>query len=255
MKQENTIVWGITVIALLASVSMAAAKPAGKGAFLTSAADTVADLVRQVQTDTIVAMRYARHFGMDSASIANYFRNELSVATLDSNITVPMYYLDDKARIAVRTTRLSAGIKVFINKAGSPILICGSGNPLTSSLSYAEALKSEELASSTIQAEGATNTSECESPVVAVYMPEISTSDTSEGSPSMSSFSSWIIPIGLAGAIAMMTGGGSGGGSSIGDNRGPTPDIVAVPEPAGIAALAAAITACIGSTLRRRRLP
>jgi len=93
----------IAVLALaLVPLGKASAKSAGPGAFLVDYADTVQQLVSQVEDSRLVALRYAKHFRTDPSTVLTFFRNDLSVEKLPTS-DLHVYFLDQSRNIVMRT--------------------------------------------------------------------------------------------------------------------------------------------------------
>lgn len=134
VRIRATLVILAIVTAILGLTFGAQAKPAQQGAFLTQYAGSADEVIQQVEANRLVALRYAKHFRMDPASVLVYFRNELSVATLDESASMKVYSIGESSRIADVTREFKKGAKVFVDRQGVPILELGTGNPLGTSI-------------------------------------------------------------------------------------------------------------------------
>lgn len=260
---------------ILGCSRIAVAKSAGDDAFLTEYADSPAQVVSQIEANRLVALRYARVFLKDPSSVLTYFRNELSVVTLEGPMQVEIHRLDGSRRIVTGTREFKAGQKVFANADGYPILEYGTGNPLTSEL---PARGSKPSSKPMTQAQ---NAPVAETPLVpsqvaednskAVLSPNnpiiptepgstlvASASDVvlptappaSESPKGLSPMSGWLIPLGLAAAAAGL--GGRGGASNIsGDGSGGGAKPM-VPEPTSLVILGTGLMT-LGGIIRRVR--
>lgn len=104
------------------------------GSFVTKPVSTPAQLADLVKQDRVAALRYSKHFGMEPAALQEYFRNNLSVSSLDKTRTFTVYYIAQNGRIIPHQKRLKAGTKVFTAFNGQPVLDVTCGNPLTKTL-------------------------------------------------------------------------------------------------------------------------
>lgn len=135
---------GFAIIgAILAWASGVQAKPAQEGAFLTEYAGSVDEIIQQVEANRLVALRYAKHFRMDPASVLVYFQNELSLATLDTAGAMKVYLIGDSSKIVVETREFRKGTRVFVDRQGVPLLEFGTGNPLGTSIEPAKPVKDQ----------------------------------------------------------------------------------------------------------------
>jgi hypothetical protein len=270
-----------TVLALLAVLCLAlgpptvvGAKPAGQGAFLVEYADGVSQVTDQVEGNRLVALRYAKHFRTEPSTVLTYFRNELELTTLKVTSTLTVYFLDESRNIVSETREFKSGTKLFANRGGIPVLQYGTGNPLAATLPLANGIKrlAEELNSQPEKSEDVvvqvleqppTELTPAEAAKAAaqdtVTMTEAVTVASSPtlppGTPTVgtsdSSARKWLLPVGLAGAVAIFAGGGGGGAPVAPDNNGNPPPVI--PEPSGFAILGAGVITLAGSLYRMKR--
>jgi hypothetical protein len=89
----------IAVIALFLAVTSIPVSHAavgqidGRGAFLSTRADNVKALVKEISSNPAVAARYARHFGATPAYLTQYFGNKLTLITLKKPRVVTSYFV------------------------------------------------------------------------------------------------------------------------------------------------------------------
>ena len=273
--RKKAILLGLALLGLtLGSTHMAVAKPAQEGAFLVDFAGTPAQVADQVAGNRLVALRYAKHFQTEPASVLVYFRSELSITRLEQTTEVAVYHIGPSQRIVSETREFKAGTKVFASKGGIPVLEYGTGNPLTAILPVRKGVGPPAAMPGSMSEHGdklvipdqsgavASETSEViasatDIPVVppltstlpgspAVIAPAPSAGGTGSGGPSLSK---WLLPVGIAGAAAAMSGGGGSGTGDGGTSREPQ----AVPEPVGIAVLGCSLLTMAGLIRHQRR--
>ena len=283
---------GFAVVgALLGSALGTQAKPAQQGAFLTEYAGSVQEVIQQVEANRLVALRYAKHFRMDPASVLVYFRTELSLATLDESASLVVYFIGDSSRIDNETRAFKKGAKVFVDRQGVPILEFGTGNPLGTSIEPASPADQLRNPSPTQETPGPTQAAQPAQPQPGPTNPVISPTDTTtpgittpnisplapptpsptaspaviastppagDGGPlipeiSHSRSSNWLVPLGLAGALAALAGGGGSSGSSGSPEDPRTDGNGVVPEPASMTMMATGLAAFASGILYRRR--
>lgn len=119
----------LTLASLMLALCAAYARPE-RNAFLNRAVRSHSELMHQVKTDWAVRDRYMRHFGMGTAQVLAYF-SELRLARLKEDTGVVMYNVPDSGVLRSRFFVLKRGTKVFVDRAGEPILKLSCGNPLT----------------------------------------------------------------------------------------------------------------------------
>lgn len=267
---------------ILGCSRVAVAKPAGDDAFLTEYADSPAQVVSQIEANRLVALRYARVFLKDPSSVLAYFRNELSIVTLEGPMQVEISHLDESRRIVTSTREFKAGQKVFANADGYPILEYGTGNPLTSELPARGSKPSSNpmiqaqntlvgetpkpnaanpLAPSPAPAETAKTVLSPNSPLIPTEPGSTLVASASDmvlpttpvsGNPrGISSMSGWLLPLGLAAAAAGLGGGGGAPSNISGDPAG-TGDPPIVPEPTSLMILGTGLMT-LGGIIRRVR--
>ncbi len=281
----------VASILTVALFGVAVAKPAGQGAFLMEYADTVQQLVSQVENSRLVALRYAKHFRTDPSSVLTFYRNELSLFKLPETTSLRVYYLDDSHNIVSEVREFKAGTWVFANKAAVPILELGTGNPLSSTLltgelpkKTAEGLKAsnpivtpnEKVAVQVLEqpptelpklaTENANLPASPASPsaTVASNAGTATSSATSAGTAGRISSTNWLVPLGVVGAAVALAGGGGGssnaivpppngggGGTEPPPNGGGTNPPV-IPEPMSVLTLAAGIATLAAGIYRRK---
>ncbi|MHB0913394.1 MAG: hypothetical protein ACYC2Y_08105 [Armatimonadota bacterium] len=143
MKTSISAILAICALTLISAATFAEPPP---GAFLTDTAISTQGLIDVVRLDPIAAGRYARHFGMTPDEVLTYFRQNLTVKTLDEPGSYTVYYLDAKGRIRSRVSQIPAGEPVFMTRTGQPVLLVKCGNPLVTKLPKVPDMPKSEVA-------------------------------------------------------------------------------------------------------------
>lgn len=292
LKHMRILVGFALALSCLLTASIASAKPADGSAFLPEYAENSHQIVSQMEASRLVALRYARVFLSEPKAVLTYFRNELTLVTLDAPMEAQVYRLDADGHIVTEMRMLRTGTRVFANRAGYPVLEFGTGNPLTSELpppdkprpmTSNQTTQASDAQQSSANGQNAANgnTTDQSNPLTgqttpspapnqplaptepgstAVAQTPPATTPTSEvAGVQMSTgggggFGSWLIPAGLAGAVAAFSGGGGRGTSAAGGGDGDGgADAPIVPEPTSFMALGAGFVALGGLISRRRR--
>lgn len=213
-------------------------------AFLNRKADTVTQLLQQIDSDPIVASRYERHFGKSKEELIQYFRG-LHLAKLNADGTYMIYLVDDDGVIKAKPQRMKAGTRVFADNSGTPILKASCGNALVGGSNLISIAMSPGI--------GAAGTSIREVTAVNYDPPDFPTTAVAEVPPlplavqpvipdqittgkSNQGFAVPVFLAGIGGAGALLLGGGHGGAP--------------VPEPASIIVMIGAVAAY---KMRRRK--
>ncbi|HWA83979.1 MAG TPA: PEP-CTERM sorting domain-containing protein [Fimbriimonadaceae bacterium] len=130
MKENLINRWVVLALALsIACSALASDKRAEPNAFLAKKADTVSQLVHEVETDSDVADRYERHFGKSKEELVGYF-GALHLAKLNTEGVYVIYSVDDQGVIKSHPQRLKAGTLVFADATGQPVLKASCGNAM-----------------------------------------------------------------------------------------------------------------------------
>jgi hypothetical protein len=120
---------------VLAMPTFAAGKErTGPDSFLPYRAYTVEDLVSQVQNDSIVRQRLAKHFHVSQAELVTYLRDNIKVVTFSDSGWKPVYGVTRIGRIYKARDYFHEGGKVFGLADGTPMLKYACGNPLVTQL-------------------------------------------------------------------------------------------------------------------------
>lgn len=104
------------------------------GSFVQYSANSVGELVEQVNNNPAVAKRYASHFGMPKEQLATYFSQNLKVVTLTAPAKVTTYFVSKYGTILSKQRTLPAGRRVFTNEDNKILIETGCGNPVTKRL-------------------------------------------------------------------------------------------------------------------------
>lgn len=105
--------------------------------FLIRPVHSVQELTQQIRTEPVVAQRYARYFGVNAYSLADYFQKNLRLRPLKSATTFQVAHVRPSGEILVRKLKFKAGTMVFATTDGKPVLKMSCGNPLTRALENA----------------------------------------------------------------------------------------------------------------------
>lgn len=106
----------------------------GPDSFLQWRANTVETLVEQVQNDSVLRQRLAKHFHVSQAELVSYLRDNLRVITFSSSGWRPVYGVTRSGRIYRSRDYFRKGGKVFGLADGTPVLKYACANPLTTEL-------------------------------------------------------------------------------------------------------------------------
>ncbi|MCW3100960.1 MAG: hypothetical protein JWL77_6578 [Chthonomonadaceae bacterium] len=99
------------------------------GAFLHQPAPNVAALNRQVQTDRLVAERYARLYGMSPDMVRSAF-SKLQLSTLSEDHIYEVHYVHPGEKIGYKLRRVRKGTVIYRMPDGTPALVRVCGNPI-----------------------------------------------------------------------------------------------------------------------------
>lgn len=127
----------LALLVLFAAASLEA-RP-DRNAFLNRRADSIQDVVRQVQTDSSVRDRFVRHYAMSAPEVVAFLRT-LRPARLQSDGLFEIYSVPPDGRIKGRLARLKKGTGVYVDPQGTPQLVALCANPLSRGPRKAEVL-------------------------------------------------------------------------------------------------------------------
>lgn len=241
MKEKFYIRWiAVVLLASIACVALASDKRVEPNAFLSTKANSVTQLINEVETDPAVADRYVRHFGKSKQELAAYF-GTLHLAKLNATGVYIIYSVDSEGVIKSHPQKMKVGTLVFADSGGQPILKASCGNAMVSGTNAQLPIMSPAIgqATETIQSVEATPPGSVEegmaqnvvltptSPVALAPEMPLPTGTGNQG---------FVLPA----VLAALSGAGS---IWISDRHNP------VPEPAAILVMA---TALIGLRCRRK---
>ncbi len=132
------IVLALTILFAAASLE---ARP-DRNAFLNRRADSIQDVIRQVQSDAAVRDRFVRHYAMSAPEVVAFLRT-LRPARLQSGGLFEVYSVPPDGRIKGRLATLRKGTAVYVDPNGTPQLVAVCANPLSRGPRKAEALNPE----------------------------------------------------------------------------------------------------------------
>ena len=130
MIEKAALRWAVGIFLASASIFSMASNRVEPNAFLDRKADTVSALVEETASDSAVLDRFERHFGMSREELLRYFGG-LHLAKLNADGVYKVYSVDDQGVIKSHVERLRAGVRVFADSNGIPILKASCGNALT----------------------------------------------------------------------------------------------------------------------------
>ncbi|MEJ5171638.1 MAG: DUF6777 domain-containing protein, partial [Fimbriimonadales bacterium] len=128
----------VLALLVLASATSLEARP-DRNAFLNRRADSLQDVVRQVQTDAAVRDRFVRHYAMTPQEVVAFLRT-LRPGRLQADGVFEVYSVPPDGRIKGRFAKLKKGTPVYVDPDGRPQLIALCANPLSRGPKRAEAL-------------------------------------------------------------------------------------------------------------------
>ncbi len=129
-----TTVFALGLAASAGAASRHAARPAHRNqadSFLPAAPSSVADVVRQVQSNPTVRLRYARYFRIPGNRVADYLRQNLVPTRLSQTGRYTMFLVRPNGVIYPVMTTVARGSRVFALASGPPVFIAAGGNPMT----------------------------------------------------------------------------------------------------------------------------
>jgi len=106
-----------------------------RGAFLRQPAHSAAQLASQIRRDSVVAARYARHFGIPASQFATYAQQQLGLRPLKSNGSYTVFFIRKDGTIGSSVRHLRKGTAVFMHlRTQKPVLLAECGNPMSARL-------------------------------------------------------------------------------------------------------------------------
>ncbi len=111
---------------LLAGLAAARTEP---NSFLNKPAYSQSALIKQVESDAVVASRFSRHFGMTKSEVISYFKT-LKLTELQEDGVYLVYNVPDTEEVRARAIFYKKGTKVWIDQNGGLVLKASCGNPM-----------------------------------------------------------------------------------------------------------------------------
>jgi hypothetical protein len=105
-----------------------------RDSFLYPPANSTAELVRAIEKDRALRLRYARHFHTSEDQVVNFVRRALIVYRLPATRDVTTYGVTRTGRIYPVRERLPKGTLVWATHSGTPVFKWRCANPLTTRL-------------------------------------------------------------------------------------------------------------------------
>jgi hypothetical protein len=98
----------------------------------------VSALVKEVRTDPVVRARFARHFHVSGAYVADYMQKNLVESYVPRTGNYTVYCVGPSGRVYPTVQHLHGGVRVFAMRNGDPVLKWKCGNPMVSYLPVVE---------------------------------------------------------------------------------------------------------------------
>lgn len=118
----------VLAICLAAVAALASAKMP-PNSFLMSPVRSTHELVKQVKANAKVRDRYKRHFAMTSNEVIS-FLSKLKLSKLKQAGEFEVYNVPSSGLLRAKMRRLKVGTPIFVDAAGTPVLMVICGNPL-----------------------------------------------------------------------------------------------------------------------------
>lgn len=100
-----------------------------QNSFLNRPANTLPELVRQIQNDSQVSNRFMRHFGMTKDEVVAMASN-LKLSRLPSDAVYLVYNVPSWEEVRARAIMMKKGTLVWADQSNKPILKVSCGNPM-----------------------------------------------------------------------------------------------------------------------------
>jgi hypothetical protein len=133
----SRIIWFLCVVVCVSAIVAGPAlarERARPGSYVRYSVQSVDDLVDQIINDPVVAKHYTSHYGMSATELADYFRDNLKLTTVQAPVKATTYFLSKDGRAQFKQRTLKAGKLVFVGPGGEMLLEADCGNPLTKHL-------------------------------------------------------------------------------------------------------------------------
>lgn len=121
---------GIALICVLAVGTVASWARTEPGSFITKLCASTSALVAHVRAEPKVMDRYMRHFAMTDRQVVQFISGlRLTRTTADALYVV--YGVPESGLLRSKLLKVKSGTKVFVDAAGSVVLLWHCGNPVT----------------------------------------------------------------------------------------------------------------------------
>ena len=119
------------VLALASCLALTATSFArtDQNSFLNRPANTLPELVKQIQTDSQVSNRFMRHFGMTKDQVVDMV-SDFKLGRLPSDGVYLVYNVPSWEEVRARAIMMKKGTLVWTDQSGSPMLKVSCGNPM-----------------------------------------------------------------------------------------------------------------------------
>lgn len=124
-----TIILIVFAVALFV-VGATCAERTPPGSFVKYRVPTVKALAQQIRQDPVARQRFAKHFGVPAAVVADRFENTLHMETIKTPMRTTMWYVNKDNQLLKKTKLLPKGTVVFADNTGKPVLAWSCGNPM-----------------------------------------------------------------------------------------------------------------------------
>ncbi len=106
----------------------------GPDSFFRWRADTVEEAIAQIESDSVLRQRLAKHFRLSQAELVSYLRKNLVIVTMPTSGWRTVYGVNSNGRIYRSRDYFHQGAKAFGLRNGTAVLKYACGNPLITEL-------------------------------------------------------------------------------------------------------------------------